>query len=412
MGNWLAERITQPRFGVIGSFVVNIVCLMAAFLVLWRVFMDPTGYLRMYTPMYGFAYIQWLLIAVLSTVLIFQYSPMGPASLKKHPLYKGTILLAVNIAAVYFFVNLFFQSVIGSIGIPYFSPEKLTQIGMSAFLAREYASAAALTMGSIAGLVIPIWVLHLNNWPVNEIPKMSGRITSLMLIGGIVFVSFFVIMHPHFGVLFYPWQKYVAAFPWWEKLFGTLSGNFNLGWLMCWTTALWITEITMEGYPFKSIKSQGLKAVAGICGTFLMGMALFFGFIMLQEIAWGLPVRGAKLMMAPDWRYLHAGETSIFILAAAMLWNVYFHNWPTRFSREVNVFIRFFIVGVSGAGLYNIYYKFNWMILGIQPGYAHPSQFPLAPLTLFILLLLIHDWFLDKWPGERLKVKEPEDNNQ
>ena len=207
MQDWLSLRITQPRFGAIGSALLNIACLCAVFLLLWRVFMDPTGYLRMYTPMYGFAYIQWLLIAVLSTVLIFQYAPMSTHTLNKHPLLKGSILLAFNVFAVFVFVNVFFQNILGNIGIAYFSPDKLTQIGMSAFIAREYASAAALTMGSIAGLIIPIWVLHMNNWPAREIPKISGKITSMLLIGGTVFVSFFVIMHPLFGVLFYPWQR-------------------------------------------------------------------------------------------------------------------------------------------------------------------------------------------------------------
>ena len=407
MQDWLSLRVTHPRFGMLGSALLNIACLCAVFMVLWRVFMDPTGYLRMYTPMYGFAYIQWLLIAVLLTVLIFQYAPMNNNTLNKHPLYKGSIMLAFNVFAVFVFVNVFFQNFLGNIGISYFSPDKLTQIGMSAFLAREYASAAALTMGAIAGLVIPIWVLHMNNWPAREIPKISGKITSLFLIGGLVFVSFFVIMHPHFGVLFYPWQKYTAAFPWWEKFFGTLSGNFNLGWLMCWTASLWITEITMEGYPYKSIQSPVPRAIAGIVGTFLMGISIFFSFVMLQEIAWGEAVRGAKLMMAPDWRYLHAGESAMFILAAAMLWNTYFHNWPSQFTKEVNILVRFIIVGASGSVFYILFYKYNWMFLGTQKGYAHPSQFPLAPLTLFILLLLIHDWFLDKWPGEKLaKINE------
>ena len=158
----------------------------------------------------------------------------------------------------------------------------------------------------------------------------------------------------------------------------------------------------MEGYPYKSIQSPVLRAVAGIAGTFLMGISIFFSFVMLQEIAWGEAVRGAKLMMAPDWRYLHAGESAMFILAAAMLWNTYFHNWPSQFTKEVNILVRFMIVGASGSVFYILFYKYNWMFLGTQKGYAHPSQFPLAPLTLFILLLLIHDWFLDKWPGEKL----------
>lgn len=398
--NWLEERNMQPRWNALASSMINLLVLFAAFFLLWRVFMDPTGYLRMYTPMYGFSYIQWLLIAVLVTVLMANYWPMKQG-LGRHPLYKGSVLFAGSLIASVIFVNIFVRGILGNVGVPYFSPDQLTGLGMSSFLAREYASAAALFMGAVMGLAIPLWVLHFNNWPAAEIPRFSGRLTSFLLVLGGAFASFFIIIHPHFGVLFYPWQKYTAAFPWWEKVFGTLSGNFNLGWIMCWTVAIWLTEIVMKGYPFKLIQRPVLRSVAGIFGTLGMGLCMFFGFVLLQEIAWGAPVRGAKLMMAPDWRYLHAGETAVFMLVAALIWSVYFKNWPEKFSAEINILVRFVVVGVVGVAFYNLYYRFNWMVLGTQPGYAHPSQFPLAPLTLLILLLLVHDWYFDKWPGEK-----------
>ena len=35
--------------------------------------------------------------------------------------------------------------------------------------------------------------------------------------------------------------------------------------------------------------------------------------------------------------------------------------------------------------------------------YSHPQQFPMAPVILFINIMLYHNWFMDGWPGKRIK---------
>ncbi len=44
--------------------------------------------------------------------------------------------------------------------------------------------------------------------------------------------------------------------------------------------------------------------------------------------------------MAPDWRWLHVGEMAIFWLVPTLYLTFYCNNWPTKFSRPVNVCIR------------------------------------------------------------------------
>jgi len=123
---WLDERTLQPRFGLFGSGLINLLVLVAFFAVYWTVFMNPKGVLRMYTPMWGYSYEQWFLVAVLLTALVLRYWPVNYSFLeKRHPLFKGTVLYAVNLVFVFFMINAFFQQVLGSMGVPYFNEDRL-----------------------------------------------------------------------------------------------------------------------------------------------------------------------------------------------------------------------------------------------------------------------------------------------
>jgi amino acid transporter, AAT family len=408
--NWLEERTLEPKKGFLVAGLINLALCLAIFFGVWRIFMDPGGYLRMYTPMYGYSYVQWFLVSILVTVLVFRYWPLSRSFMvNKHPLIRSGVLVGINIVFVFFFIRLVFQKILGTMGIPYFSEDILVMLKINPFNAREYSSAAILMMGGMCGLIIPIWTLHLNNWPSREIPNGQGYATSFLLILFFVVTGFILLLHPHFGIIFYPWQLFAAAFPWWEPAFGTLSGLFNLGWMMCWTSALWIVQVTYEGYPFVLIKKQPWRAIAGVLGTLLLGLVFYTTFYLMQELAWGPGVRGSRLMMAAEWRYLHAGEISMFVLLPSLVLGHYFGNWPKKYSIEVNFLARTVIIGVGSVLFYNLYYKFSPAILGTQPGYASPLQFPLAALSLFIALLLIHSWYLDRWPGERI-IRQSERN--
>lgn len=401
--NWVEARKLEPKWNLFISGIVNVTLMLIVFLVLWRVFMDPRGYMRMYTPMRGYAYVQWLLISVLMMQLVLKYWPLQQVSflVDKHPLVKGLILMALSFGFVIFMVNGVLQ-LFGHIGLPYFSMSKLLELGQNAFNSREYSFQAITMLGGLTALFVPIWVLHVNNWPAQEIPRGSGYLTSAMMILSLAVVTFSFTYHLHFGVLFYPFQVFAANFPWWEPFANTLSSNFILGMMMSWTAALWITQVTYEGYPYKLICKQPWRAIAGIVGTFIFGAILYSGFHFLQEVVWGAPIRGSALITAVDWRYLHAGELSMFTLLISLIWGFYFKNWPRHYDTEVNLLIRTVIVCTGMFLFHTFYYKYNSLILGQQAGYAHPLQFPLAATTLIVALLLAHSWYFDNWPGERV----------
>ena len=399
---WLDDRKLEARFGLLGSGLLNMAILFGVFFALWYVFMNPKGILRMYTPMFGYSYIQWLLIGVLSTVLIYRYWPISQEFLaEKHPLFKGLLLLALNLIFSVVMVKVVLQTIVGHLGVSYFSETVLESLKINPYNSREYSSMAALMMGAMAAMIIPIWSLHFYNWPERAIKTPSGKHTSFLLVLFFVTIGFVLVLHPHFGIIFYPWQEFTAAFPWWEKTFDTLSGRVNLGWIVSWTAAIWFIQVTYEGYPIALVKKQPWRAVAGVLGTFALAMVFFFGFTLFQEIVWGPPMQGGKYILAVDWRYLHAGETAMFMLLMALIHGIYFGNWPTKFAIEVNILFRTLIIAGTTLVFYILYYKYSPLLLGTQKGYSDPQQFPLVVISLLVSLLLAHHWYFDRWPGEK-----------
>lgn len=401
---WLEERklanvISQPLRGIIGFFLT-----FGIFMAAWYVFMDPRGVLKWYTPMYGYMYIRWLLIVAIWQAYIFNYWPFKQKWVEEaHPLVKGPIFIGINWLMTAAIVWIGFFWLIGKYSIPYFSWPELHKVGMTDFFAREYAGLAVLMVAAIASWLAPIWPMAFENYPWHNLPQPAKGLTVLSLTSLLTIFVYFVFMHPHYMVLFYPWQKFVAAMPWWYESAKTLSGNYNVGWIMCGTIAVWLIETIWERYPFRLIKSQPWRGLVGFAWVLFVALIMFNTFNLMQDLAWGPAYEGGKRLYAPDWRYLHSGELAVMMLLPALVLYFYFDNWPKKFSTEVNLAVRTLIV-VSGTFLFNfVYYKISPPLLGTQAGYSHPQQFPMAPVILWIVIMLYHNWFMDGWPGKKIK---------
>jgi AAT family amino acid transporter len=404
---WLETRELQARWKQPWQGLINFLLVTAFFLVVWWVFMDPRGIMRWYTPQYGYMYIRWILIVAIWQAYIFNFWPFGFNFMeKKHPLVKGLILIGTNVAIVGMLVWIFYYNILGRLAIPYFSAPVLAQLGMTEFFAREYSSLAILMMAAIASWLSPIWTVCFDNYPWHEMKQPARGFTVWAWTFLMTTYIFLFLMHPHYNVLFYPWQKFAAAYPWWYEFARTLSGNFNVGWVMCGTISIWLLEVTFERYPFRLIKTQPLRGIAGFFGVLFFALVMFNTFNFLQDVAWGRAVEGAKRLYAPDWRYLHSGELACMLLIPAMVLNFYFDNWPRKYSPSVNIAIRSLIILVSTGIIHYLYYKYSPPILGTQPGYSHPQQFPMAPVILWINMMLYHNWFMDLYPGKILVGRE------
>ena len=401
---WLEERsltnsLAQPLRGLLGFFLS-----FGFFMALWYVTMDPRGILQWYTPMYGYMYIRWLLIVAIWQAYIFNFWPFKQKWMEEtHPLVKGPIMIGINWAITGAIIWIGFFWLIGKYSIPYFSWPELHKVGMTDFFAREYAGLAVLMVAAIASWLAPIWPMAFENYPWHKLTQPAKGFTVLSLTSLLTIFVYFVFMHPHYMVLFYPWQKFVAAMPWWYESAKTLSGNYNVGWIMCGTIAVWLIETIWERYPFRLIKSQPWRGLAGFAWVLFVALIMFNTFNLMQDLAWGPAYEGGKRLYAPDWRYLHSGELAVMMLLPALVLYFYFDNWPKKFSTEVNLAIRTIIVVVGTFAFNFIYYQISPPLLGTQPGYSHPQQFPMAPVILWIVIMLYHNWFMDGWPGKRIK---------
>jgi len=407
---YLEERKLVPRWPAPWPQIVNTIFLLAVFYVTWWIFQDPRGWMRMYTPYVGYMYTRWMLIVLIWMVYLYYYWPFRRRWLENtHPVTKGLVMTGVATAILLVLIKGFFVGILGNFSMAYFNPGQLTKLpGVTEFFAIEYAALACLMFAAIASWLSPSWPVAMEMWPWQKLkqPVLGTTVLiSTMFLGTIVYLC---TMHPHMGILYYPWQYFCSiAPPYWENFADTVSGNFHVAWIMCCTIVVWMNETIWERYPFQVIRNDVLRRWTAFFGIIVIAWCFFLFLYFAQELWWGPAIRGTRRDAAPDWRWLHVGETMVFFLLPALFLTFYCRNWPRRYSRPVNWLIRTLIALVGGMGIYWLYYNIGPLTLGVQKGYSHPQQFPMIPTIWLINLMLINHWFMDNWPGWK-KVKEGE----
>ena len=305
----------------------------------------------------------------------------------------------------------FFKGFLGNMGLTYFNPERMQGLeGVTEFYAVEYAAMAILMFAAIASWLSPAWVVAAENRPWHEMKQPSKGVSILVMTFFLSTIVYFVTMHSHMGILYFPWQEFTAITPpYWHKFANTVSGNFHVSWIMCATVTVWLVETIWERFPFLYIKTGWLRRVVAFFGIIVIAFAMHFFLYFAQELAWGEAVRGSRRLFAPDWRWLHVGEMAVFFLVPALFLKFYAGNWPNKYSLPVNVMARTGIMIVAGLALYAVYYMTSHHFLGTQKGFSHPQQFPMIPTIWLINIWLVHHWFMDNWPGWKMVPKTQEE---
>jgi AAT family amino acid transporter len=410
--NYLEGRRLEKRWTGATPALVSLGITLAIFYATWWIFQDPRGLMRMYTPYVGYMYTRWWLIVLIWMVYLFNYWPFKSDWLNNtHPLWKGTLLTAISVVVLWALIKVFFEGILGNFGLAYFNPERLTELpGITEFFAVEYASLAILMFAAIASWLSPAFVVALEEAPWKKLPQPAKGITLLLASFFLSTIIYFITMHPHMGILYYPWQYFTSiAPPYWEDFANTVSGNFHVSWIMCCTVVVWLTETIWERYPYSLIKNNWARRITAFFGIIAVALAMHFFLYFAQELTWGEAIRGTRRAFAPDWRWLHVGEIAVFFLVPALFLNFYCGNWPRKFSLPVNVLIRTGIMLAAGMLLYIFYYMTSHHFLGTQKGFSHPQQFPMIPTIWFINIMLVHHWFMDNWPGWKMVPKTAEE---
>ena len=399
--SYIESRKLVKRWNGPWPAVINTLLIAAFFYLTWWIFQDPRGLMRMYTPYVGYMVCRWLLILFIWVAYIFDFWPFKKSWLwRTNPLIKGVVLTLFSTAAMVLLIKGFFVDILGNYGIAYFNPDRLIEMGLTDFYAIEYAAEAIMMFAAIASWLSPSWVVACENAPWQKLKQPARGITIVLVTFFFSMIVYFLTMHSHMAILFYPWQQYTAITPpYWEAFANTVSGNFHIAWIMCCTVIVWQFETIWERYPFNLIKTDWLRRTASFLGIIAIALALCFFLFYAQDLVWGQTIRGTRRLMAPDWRWLHVGEMAIFWLVPTLYLNFYCGNWPNKFSRPVNVCLRTFLTAFMAVVLYVVYYKTSHLFLGTQKGFSHPQQFPMIPMIWLINIFLLNNWFMDGWPG-------------
>ncbi len=406
--SYLEERKLVKRWSGPIPALVNLALTLVIFAITWWIFQDPRGIFRFYTPYVGYNYCRWFLIILIWMAYIFNFWPFKREWVKDtHPIIKGTVLTFVAVAVMLLVIEGFFEGLLGNFALPYFNPEQLLKLeGITEFYAVEYAAQASMMFAVIASWLSPAWLVSFDGEPWAKEKQPVKGFSILIATLFFSFLIYFMTMHNHMGILYYPWQVFTAITPpYWSEMAQTVSANFHVAWIMCCTVVVWLMEGIWERYPFALIKNTWLRRFSTFFGIIAISIAICAFLWFVQELMWGEAIRGHRRDAAPDWRWLHVGEQAIFFLVPALFLQFYCGNWPNKFSTPVNILVRTAIVIVGGIALTCLYYMYAHNFLGTQKGFSHPQQFPMIPMIWLINIWLVNHWFMDNWPGWRMETK-------
>ncbi len=409
---YLEERKLVKRWAGPWSALANLAFCLIIFAATWWVFQDPRGIMRFYTPYVGYNICRWWLIILIWMAYTFDFWPFKRDWLHNaHPLQKGLVLSLVSVAIMMLVIKGFFEGILGNFAFAYFNPEQLQKLpGLTEFYSTEYAAQACMMFAVIASWLSPAWIVALEGQPWANLPQPVRGFSIWLATFALSMVIYFMTMHNHMGILYYPWQYFTAICPpYWEQFAQTVSANFHVAWIMCCTVVVWFVEGIWERYPFTMIKTPWLRRFCLFFGIIAISVALCFFFWYMQELVWGDVSRGHRRDAAPDWRWLHVGECAIFFLVPCLFLQFFCNSWPRKFNTPVNILIRTTIVIIGGIALYCVYYQYGHFVLGTQKGFSHPQQFPMIPTIWLINIFLINHWFMDNWPGWRKEIKTAEE---
>jgi hypothetical protein len=400
------EKATQDEHGFNYLFgLINLVVVFGIVWLLWYVFMNPDGVMKLYTPMYGFALVVVMLSSIILMTNVAEYYPFSPPGAEGR-VGKGIVLTVVAILLMFFIHYVVFWNFLGKFGIAYFSPESIVAAGGTGaepFVARENASTAIIYYFTAFLWVALFWNLGFGHWPWQKADRGTLAFSRFFAVFFFVNIIYIILFHPHVCYLFYPAQDKAGVAPWWESFTQTGSAFFGLGLALC--SLFWIvtSDLLWEGHPWKSIgyNDRGSlgRGIATFLGTLAMGAVMLWILLKIFVLVWNEPFIGGQYTDGPDFRLIHAGEIAGFFILAAFILKTYFNNFPNLSGLWSRALVRTLIALAGGMLLYWFYYSpLATFFLAKVPGVAQPGDTPLVFTILFLCVVLIQRDFFFNWP--------------
>ena len=405
--NWLTLRNMVPRWGTWTSGLVNLLVLAISAIALWWVFFSNSGIFKLYTPLLGFSLVIWMLLIIMWQTEFFDYWPFSNQFLaSSHPLKKGGILTGTTLLLYLVLIIGILFFIIGQYGVTYFNWHSLTKYGK---LGQDVMSTRETTSWSFICLSVPfLWITTIlivgvgkDIWPKD--PQPGQGLANWLLMAMLSIPLFLIFFHPHIGSMFYPAQIYTAVPPWWKDLAHTNSAEYGLGILFCTVIVIFITLQLWEGRPWNLVEKQPWRVLFIIVGGLVLGFIFFRIQLSIMDYFWDEAYIGGQNDANFGWRYSHTVTMGNFILVPAIVLKTYFGQGFSRMNLWLKGFLTTGIAIIAGLIFAWCYYAWAPTLLGVCSGVSHPSENPSAFLVMLIVLLNIHDYFMDGWPGYLVK---------
>ncbi|HDP26032.1 MAG TPA: hypothetical protein ENN34_11390 [Deltaproteobacteria bacterium] len=405
--NWIATRELSPRWSVGLSGLANLVVHVIAVFVIWWIFFSNAGIFKLYTPLLGFSLVIWTLLIILWQAELFDFWPFSRGFIRDgNPLAKGAALTGVTIAVYLILIIGLVFFFLGKYGVTYFNWNSLMlygEFGQDPTSTRETASWAMLSL-SVPFFLISTWFMFgVGKDLFPELNQPRRGIAMWGLIAVISIILYLVFFHPHIGSMFYPQQIYTAVPPWWQGIAQTNSAEFSLGILFCSVVGIFYAFHLWDGWPFTIVKKQPWRFIFFAVVSLVFGYIIFRLQLFIFDYLWYEAYIGGQNEANFGWRYSHTVTMANFVLVIAIIQNTFFGQAYTRFPGILRGIIKTVVAIVVGMLFAWAYYRFGPALLGVTQGVSHPSENAAAFLIMVINLLLIQDFFMDGWPGYKLK---------
>jgi AAT family amino acid transporter len=376
-----------------------------AIFVIWWIFFSNAGIFKLYTPLLGFSLVVWTLLIILWQVELFDFWPFRRSFLDNaNPIGKGLALSLTTIVVYLVLVMGVVFLLIGNLGVTYFNWSSLTQygeFGQDLTSARETASWAMLSL-SVPFFLISTWFMFgIGKDLFPELKQPRRGIAMWCMIAVISVILYAIFFHPHIGSMFYPQQIYTAVPPWWQGIAHTRSAEFSLGILFLSVVAVFLTIHLWDGRPFTLVSRQPWRFIFLAVGSLVLGYVIFRIQLYIFDYLWYEAYIGGQNEANFGWRYSHTVTMANFVLVVAILQNTLFGQAYARLSGVVRGILKTVVAVVVGLLFAWAYYSWGPQLLGVSSGVSHPSENAAAFLIMIINLLLIQDFFMDRWPGYR-----------
>lgn len=404
---WLDTRQLEPRWSVALSGIANLIVLIMAIFVVWWVVFANAGVFKLYTPLLGFSIVIWTLLILLWQTELFDYWPFSRSFLQNaNPLAKGASMTALTIIIYLVLIIGLVFLVMGKLGITYFNWNSLMQygeFGQDATSTRESASWAMLSL-SVPFFLFSVWFMFgIGNslFPELKQPKVGIAMWSLIALFGIY--VYFIFFHPHIGTMFYPKQIYAAVPPWWENIAQTNSAEYSLGILFVSVVGIFYAFHLWDGWPYNYVQKQPWRFIFFAVASLLIGYIIFRIQLFVFDYLWDEAYIGGQNESNFGWRYSHTVTMANFVLVIALIQNIFFGQLYKSMNALVRSTVKTIIAIVIGLIFAWAYYALGPVLLGICEGVSHPSENAAAFLIMVVNLIMIQDYYMDGWPGYRLK---------